>query len=232
MRPSLLLILTLSFGLSYGQGFSYPSINKGGQTISDFVPTGWTILDSIKGDLNKDYIDDAVIILQHKDSVMLANAEGDTTQTQPRVLLILFKNTVSNNFELIEQSNSFILKHDNSAMEDPYESLAINKEVLEISFNIFYNMGSWYVTNATYKFRYQQGQFVLIGAENSSFHRSTHDYENYSYNFLAKKRSLTKGNDNKGAEKTTWKTVKIPTLKTLKTFAEPFTWEVEKDIYL
>jgi hypothetical protein len=74
--------------------------------------------------------------------------------------------------------------------------------------------------------------FVLIGADNSSFHRATHDYENYSYNFLTKKRTLTKGNDNNGKEKTTWKTVKISTLKTLKTFAEPFTWEVEKDIYL
>ena len=232
MRLYLIFIFTLFFGFSYGQRFSYPTINKGGQRISDFAPAGWTILDSIKGDLSNDYIDDAVIILQTKDSVTLVNAEGDTTQTQPRILLVLFKNSISNKFELIEQSNSFILKHDNSAMDEPYQSLAINKEVLEITFNISYNMGSWYVTNATYKFRYQHGQFVLIGANNSTFHRATNDYENYSYNFITKKRSLTKGNDNNGIEKTTWKTIKISTLKTLKTFREPFTWEVEKDIFL
>lgn len=232
MRLFLTFISTFLFVFSYGQHFSYPTIKMGGERISDFVPTDWIILDSIKGDLNKDYIDDVVIILQYRDSVTLVNTEGDTTQTQPRILLILFKNTVTNSFELTDQSNSFILKHDNSAMEDPYQSLAINKGVLEITFNVFYNMGSWYVTNATYKFRYEQGQFVLIGADNSSFHRATHDYENYSYNFLTKKRALTKGNDNNGKEKTTWKTVKISTLKTLKTFAEPFSWEVEKDIFL
>lgn len=232
MRLFLSTILTLLFVVSYGQNFSYPTIVKSGRIISDFVPNGWKILDSVKDDLNKDYIDDAVIILQHKDSVTIVNADGDATLTQPRILLILFKNTGLNKFELIEQSNTFILRHDNPVMDDPYQALAIKKGVLEISFNIFYNIGSWYVTNSTYKFRYQQGQFVLIGADNSSFHRATHDYENYSYNFLAGKRSLTKGNDNNGKERTTWKTVKILPLKTLKTFTEPFSWEVEKDVYL
>ena len=77
-----------------------------------------------------------------------------------------------------------------------------------------------------------QGHFTLIGADNFSFHRATHDYEKYSYNFITKKRSLTKGNDNIGKEKTTWGKVNIQELKTLKDFIEPFTWEVEKDIYL
>jgi hypothetical protein len=93
-------------------------------------------------------------------------------------------------------------------------------------------MGSWYVTNAVYKFRYQQEQFVLIGADHSSFHRATHDFEDYSYNFLTKKRVWIKGNDNKGTKKTTWKSLNVPALKTLKNFSEPFTWEVETNVYL
>ena len=117
-------------------------------------------------------------------------------------------------------------------MDDPYQEMTINNGILVVRFHLFYNMGSWYVTNAVYKFRYQQGQFVLIGADNSSFHRATHDFEDYSYNFLTKKRALTKGNDNKGTKKTTWKSLNISQLKTLKTFVEPFTWEVEADLYL
>jgi hypothetical protein len=88
------------------------------------------------------------------------------------------------------------------------------------------------VTNTTYKFRYQQGQFVLIGADNSYFHRASHEFENYSYNFVTKKRSLTKGSDAKGTKKTTWQPLKITTLKTLKTFLVPFTWELEKGCLL
>lgn len=232
MRHFLTFILTIFFSVSYGQGFSYPSIKSTGQNITEFVPTGWTIFDSAYGDLNKDGMKDAGIVIQHKDSILLVNSLQDTVLTQPRILLVLFEKPGNNGFELIEQSNSFILKHDNSAMDDPYQELAIKNGTLEIKFHLFYNMGSWHVTNAVYKFRYRQGQFTLIGADNSSFHRATHDFEYYSYNFLTKKRALTKGNDNKGSKKTSWKTLSISELKTLKTLNEPFTWQVEKDIYL
>jgi len=231
MRQFLTFILSIIVSASYGQCFSYPSIKSNGKAVTDFAPTDWIILDSAYGDLNKDGLKDAAIILQHKDSVALAENE-DTVLTQPRILLILFKNPNNNGYRLTEQSNSFILKHDNSAMDDPYQAMAIAKGVLEVKFRFFYNIGSWYITAARYTFRYQQGQFVLIGADNFSFHRATHDYEDYSYNFLTKKRILTKGNDNERTKKSMSKTLNISTLKTLKTFSEPFTWEVEKDIYL
>lgn len=232
MRHFLTFILTICFGVSYGQDFAYPSIKSTGQNITDFVPTGWTILDSAYGDLNKDGTKDAAIIIQHIDSISLINSLEDTVLTQPRILLIFFKKPADNSYELIEQSNSFILKNDNPTMDDPYQEMTINNRILEVKFHLFYNMGSWYVTNSVYKFRYQQGQFVLIGADNSSFHRATHDFEDYSYNFLTKKRALTKGNDNKGTKKTDLKTLNISELKTLKIFKEPFSWEVEPDIYL
>jgi hypothetical protein len=232
MQHFLTFILTIFFAVSYGQDFSYPSIKLKAQSIPDFVPAGWTILDSAYGDLNKDGTKDAAIVIQHKDSISLVNNLEDTVLTQPRVLLILFKKPPDNSFVLVEQSNSFILKHDNSSMGDPYQDLAIHNGILEVKFHLFSNMGSWYVTNAVYKFRFQQGQCLLIGADNSSFHRATHDFEDYSYSFLTKKRALTKGNDNKGTKKTTWKSLNILQLKTLKTFSEPFTWEVETDLYL
>lgn len=232
MRTFITIILAIFFGVSYAQDFTYPSIKLKGGAVADFVPVGWTILDSAWGDLNKDGAGDAAIIIQHKDSVVIVNGPGDTVLTQPRVLLILFKNPLDNSLELAEQSNSFILKHDNTAMDDPYQDMSINGGVLEIKFQLFYNMGSWYITSAGYKFRYQQGQFVLIGADKNSFHRATQDFEDYSYNFLTKKRSLTKGNDNEGSKKVSWKALKISGLKTLKEFGEPFSWEVEEDIYL
>jgi hypothetical protein len=232
MRHILTFILIIFFSVSYAQDFVYPSIKSKGQTVADFVPVGWMILDSACGDLNKDGIKDAAVVIQHRDSVSFVNSLKDTVLTQPRILLILFKNTSGNNFTLIEQSNSFILKHDNAAMDDPYQQLAVNNGILEVKFHLIYNMGSWYVINATYKFRYQQGQFVLIGANHSSFHRGTHDFEDYSYNFLTKKRAFKKGNDNKETQKTIWKPVNVSVLKTLKTFKEPFTWEVEKDVFL
>jgi len=54
MRHFLIFVLTISFNVSYGQDFAYPSIESQGQSIADFVPIGWTILDSATGDLNTD----------------------------------------------------------------------------------------------------------------------------------------------------------------------------------
>lgn len=232
MRHILTFILTFYFGVSYGQNFSYPSIKSTGQSITDFVPAGWTILDSAFGDLNKDGIKDAAIVIQHRDSISMVNSLDDTVLTQPRILIVLFKSAANNKFTLTEQSNSFILKHDNSIMDDPYQGITIDKGILKIDFHLFYNMGSWYSTSSTYKFRFDRKTFVLIGADLSTIHRATLDYEDYSYNFLSKKRSYTKGNDQSGTKKTTLKTVALTSLKTFKTFKEPYSWEIETDINL
>jgi hypothetical protein len=232
MRYTPIFILTILFNVSYGQAFLYPVIKSNGQSIVDFVPVGWTVLDSAYGDLNNDGLKDAAVILQHKDSVSLVNSSEDTVLTQPRILLLLFKNTANNKFLLIEQSNSFILKHDNSIMDEPYQGIAIDKGVLKIDFHLFYSMGSWYSTNSTYKFRYEGKQFILIGADLSTIHRGTLDYEDYSYNFLTKKRSYNKGNEGKGTKKTSLKRFTLTSLKTFRTFKEPYSWEIEAGINL
>ncbi len=232
MRIILTLLLTFTSALLFGQGFSYPAIKAKGQRVDDFIPTGWIILDSARGDLNRDNLIDVAIILQHKDSIAVVKDVEDTVITQPRMLIILFKNSADNSFTLIEQSNSFILNHESATMDDPFDEFNIYAGILEIKFRLFYNVGGWHASTASYKFRYQKREFVLIGADYFSIHRATLEFEEYSYNFLAKKRSLTKGNEDKGLKKTTWKSLNIATLKTLKTFAEPFTWQVETDVYL
>jgi len=232
MRSILTLVLLFISAFLLGQDFSYPSIITNGQQLKDFIPAGWTILDSATGELNKDNLQDAAIILQHKDSIAMIKDVEDTVITQPRILIILFKNRADNSFELVQQSNSFILMHDSPTMDDPFDELNIYAGILEIKFHLFYNIGSWYSSTASYKFRYQKGEFVLIGADSFSIHRATLDFEEYSYNFLAKKRSQTKGNDNTGKKKTVWKALDISPLKTLKTFTEPFTWAVEPGNFL
>ena len=84
--------------LSFGQEFSYPVVNQSGKSIDDLFPTGWTILNTATGDLNRDKLSDVVMILQHKDSVSIVkpgNSE-DTVLTQPRILVILFKDSSGN----------------------------------------------------------------------------------------------------------------------------------------
>jgi hypothetical protein len=60
--------------------------------------------------------------------------------------------------------------------------------------------------------------------------KATHDYNNFSYNFLTKKRILVIGNDYKKNKKTEIKSLDIKIQKTLKTLEH--TWEVENGIDL
>ena len=223
------VILLISIAChSYGQRFSYPSIKLSAKDINDFIPPGWKILDSATGDLNKDRHIDAAIVLQFKDSVSLVKAEDDTVVTQPRMLIILLKDPSGNNYTLAEQNNTFILNHDQQNMDDPYVGMSIEKGILTIDFNLFMSAGGWSTSSASHKFRYQQGEFVLIGFDVITSHRASLEYKAYSYNFLAKKRSLTIGNDETSKKKTTWKALRMPKLKTLKTM-EAFTWEDDYD---
>jgi hypothetical protein len=235
MRQLLTTIFLLTFGIAFGQDFSYPSINNQGKDINSFIPSGWTLLDSTQGDLNKDNHNDLVLIIQHKDSVTIIKNEfdyNDTVLTQPRVLIILFHNQTANQYQLVEQSNSFILNHDNPNMEEPYQDISISKGVLKIDFQIFMNMGGWGMSNNSYKFRYQDNQFVLIGADYNSVNRGSGETEDRSYNFLTKKVKVATGTIENDKQKNVWRTIDLKELKTIKTFKQPFTWEVEKDYYL
>jgi hypothetical protein len=205
--------------------FSYPELPAYGKSIDDFTPAGWEVLASDSGDLDNNKSTDIAVVLQHSDSIPV-----DGALTQPRVLAIVFKDSKNNRYNLIEQSNTFILKHDNQGMDDPFTGISIEKGILQISFSLFYNMGSWSMTGAVYKFRYQGKEFVLIGADKNVYMRNTGNSEDYSYNFLSKKRRLIKGNGSEDSEvkdDTAWSTVEIDELKTLKTFEAPFSWEVD-----
>ena len=235
MIKILTTIFILIYGFTFGQEFSYPKINKQGKDINNFIPDGWLLLDSTRGDLNKDNHNDLVLIIQHKDSVLVINKNLeyiDSVITQPRVLIILFYNQRTNQYHLVEQSKSFILNHDNANMDDPYQDISIEKGILKIEFHIFMNMGGWGMSNNFYKFRYQNNDFVLIGADYNYINRGSGETEDRSYNFLNKKIKVTIGTIESEKQQISWRTINLKKFKTIKTFKQPFTWQVEKDYYL
>ena len=232
MRYFAIILLQLLFNSTYGQRFTYPSIKAVATGITEFIPKGWIIYDSVSGDLNKDAVKDLVLVLQHSDSVQMLNNDGDEVVTQPRILLILFKSKSGNRYNLQQQSNTFILQHEHSNMDDPFVGITIEKGLLMIQFHLFYNSGSWYTTNSTYKFRHNNNAFVLIGAELSTIHRATLDFEDHSFNFLTKKHSCTKGNEGNNTKKTTVTTMAHTRAVTLSTFAQPFTLQIDNAVYL
>lgn len=230
MKQILTIVFILTFEFAFGQNFSYPTINSQGKDVESFIPKDWTLLDSVQGDLNKDNCKDLVLVIQHKDSVQL---DENSELTQPRMLLILFYNKAKNLYNLAEKSESFILPHDDSYMTDPYVGMSIsNKGVLTIEFEFFATMGSYGSSTSSYKFRYQNNEFALIGADDYYVHRATGEFGERSFNFLTKKLKVTEGHIDSDKKKVVWRDLDIKELKTLKTFKRPFTWEIEKNSYI
>lgn len=103
---------------------------------------------------------------------------------------------------------------------------------MKIDLQIFMNMGSWDMSTYSYKFRYQDNVFALIGADYGNVNRGSGDTEERSYNFLTKKVQISKGNIENAKSKITNRKFHLKAIKTLKTFKQPFSWQVEKDFYL
>lgn len=243
MKKLLIILMTLLISASaFGQDFKfpteadYPTLEQYGQKAEDFVPKNWKIMAKAFGDLNGDKAPDGVLVVKGSESKFLNKNDGlgeEIYDTNPRMLIILFKNPLANRFELAAQSSTFVFVPDSPTMSEPFQSLKIKNGVIQLDFEIWYSAGSWGTSRASYKFRYQNGEFALIGADKTESMRNTGETETRSYNFLTKKMSVTTGNFTpKTKDKVIWRKVKIGELKTLRTFVKPFEWEVEKDYFI
>ncbi len=146
----------------FAQGISYPVISKSNKTVQEFVPPSWKLLDSISGNLNGDQIKDLVAVLEYKDTISESRPNGFTIVTNPRILLIFFKSN-SGFLELKLQHNTFLFRNGEDMGTEAYPILSIKNKVLSIHYDLFHDY-------PTYKFRYQNNDFYLIGATIKGIH--------------------------------------------------------------
>jgi hypothetical protein len=221
-----LFLITIGF-LAASQNNS-PRINTSGKNSSDFLPSGWKLIDSADSDLNKDSLPDRVLIIENTDQRNFVHNEGmgdDTLNVNPRILLVLFKDKKTNNYRLVVQNNAFIPPPNDTVspcLADPLaetEGITIKNGVLGLHFQYWLSCGSWFTSNHDYLFRYQNKHFELIGFNSMEFHRSSGEMSEYSINFSTKKLSHTEGGnmfeETTTKPKTTWKKFTMPKLLSL-----------------
>lgn len=228
-------VLALFCNLIFGKEFNYPEIPSEGNTLNDFIPTDWHVFSSAFGDLNNDSTPDFAIVIQHCDSVKIPkNEDGviDSVITQPRILLVAFYNPQTQLFDLKEVSNSFVLNHDNPDMEDPFQEIKITNGMLYFGFKIFMNTGSWGIYNNTYSFLYENDNFVLVKASYKYQNRALGDTEEHHYNFETKDIKTIFGNIASEKQSVKIRKIKTEEMRTLRNMLQPFSWQVEKDLYL
>ena len=168
-----------------------------GNKMEDFVPKHWSAIMKVDGDLNKDGLTDTALIVEQENPNNISITEyNDTLNTNPRALLVLFKQE-NGTYKLAAKNDKGFIEppKESSSLLDPLGEGDINikNNTLRLKFQYFFSAGSWYITNVEYVFRYQNSHFELIGVETNSFHRATGEETIVSFNLSTNKLETTMG---------------------------------------
>lgn len=186
-------------------------------TPEQFIPKGWKTLKKETGDLNNDKLKDIVLIVEenNKENVIKNESLGSSTlNLNSRGIIILLKNKSSytkalENYDFIPSEND----EESPCLSDPLTEggLNITNGILTITLNYWYSCGSWFTNSNSYKFRYQENKFKLIGLDCREMHRASGEATEISINFLTKKKKVTTGINefNESTPKVKWENIKL-----------------------
>ena len=197
MKRKLFFILSLFLIYStYIFGENFPQKAK---TINDFIPKGWKKILTANGDLNKDKLEDTVIVIEKEDKENIKKNDvlgPDYLNLNPRILLVLFKQKDGAYILVAKNDKGFIQSEndqENPTLMDTLNGINIKNHILRINFSYFLSAGSWEASEAIFTFRFQNNRFELIGFDNISFMRNSGEQEEFSINFSTNKIKTTTG---------------------------------------
>ena len=217
MKRKLFFILSLFLISSiYIFGENFPQKAK---TVNDFIPKGWKKILTTNGDLNKDKLEDTVIVIEKEDKKNIKKNDGfgpEELNLNPRILLVLFKQKDGTYILASKNDKGFIKSEgndNNPALMDTLDDIIIKNNVLKIVFNYFMSAGSWWTSTNVYIFRFQNNVFELIGYESNAYMRNTGEEEGTSINFSTNKAKITTGGnifeEKENNPKNEWRYVKF-----------------------
>ena len=178
---------------------SSPAFSKSLNSFDAWIPSGWKLISTTIGDLNKDGVEDAVLILEEmnpanfKPNKMLGPS---VLNVNPRRLLVLLKThgayrKILSKDSLLPSAND----EDSPCLDDPLMEqggISIRNGKLAIRLGTFLYCGSYGVNYRTFTFRLENTRFRLIGYDYSEFSRSSGEASECSINYLTgKKKTIT-----------------------------------------
>jgi len=178
-----------------------PALSESSDYFNAWVPAGWKLILSATGDLNRDGIEDAVLVLEETNPANFKPNEGlgaPVLNVNPRRLLILLK-TPDGYRKVSSRDNLLPSEHDEDSspcLADPLleqGGISISDGRLIVKLGTWLSCGSSGVTQQKFTFRLENDRFRLIGYDHSSFSRSTGEASEDSINYLTGRKKTTTG---------------------------------------
>ena len=144
------------------------------------VPRGYSVIDSVLGDLDKDGVDELVIAYNTKSN------EDEIREGVPRELIIYKK--LNNKWTIWQKSMQALSgSSDGGPMGDPFGEISIENGILKI----YHEGGGGWKWNHTDKYRFNGNDFILIGYQ--SYSGALCEYwEGVDFNLVTGKINFTK----------------------------------------
>ncbi|WP_353548715.1 hypothetical protein [Sediminibacterium sp. KACHI17] len=144
------------------------------------IPRNYSIVDSIRGDLDKDGVDELVVAYNTKSD------EEAIDDGVPRELIIY--KLVNHKWSVWQKSTQALMgSRDGGMMGDPYGEMVIEKGILKI----LQEGGSSWKWNITDKYRYDGREFKLIGCE-SHYGKPCEYFGSFDFNLVTGKIDVQK----------------------------------------
>ena len=186
---------TLLFSVCVVCGMQAQSLKQLGTSVDDIVPQGWGHYE-MTGDLNKDGLADLAIMAtpNFKERIVTRDDGYERNCNQP-VFAVYFA-TTDGKLKQWKQYGEVLPADD---IDNEFCSWNFNLEitergVLNIAVQPECSAGSYFTHIDRYSYRFQNGDFYLIGMENEDIQRNTGNVTVNSENYLTWKRQVKKSN--------------------------------------
>ena len=168
-------------------------LKQQGTSVEDIVPAGWLHQES-QGDLNKDGITDLVVIATPNYEENLLRRDDGYVYNFNQPILAIYFGDAQGLFRQWRQYDNVIPADDNEFCRHDIVLEVTPRNTLRIAIGMWCSAGSYGTSTDTYTYRYQNGDFYLIGKDSEETQRNTGESTIVSENYLTWKRQVSHSN--------------------------------------
>lgn len=174
-------------------GMEAQTLKLQGSTVQDIVPDGWQHVEA-QGDLNKDGIIDLVVVVTPDFEENCKSREDGYVYNFNQPILAIYFGTNQGEMHLWKKYDNVIPADESEFCRHETGLEITTRGTLLISNQLSCSAGSYGTSENTYTYRYQGGDFYLIGFDQEELQRNTGEYNVISENYLTWKRQVKKSN--------------------------------------
>ena len=175
------------------QGTQAVELKRQGTSVEDVVPSGWQHQES-QGDLNKDGIADIVVIATPDYEENLKRRDDGYVYNFNQPILAIYFGNAQGLFSQWRQYDNVIPADDKEYCSHDIALTVTERGTLRIAVGVWCSAGSYGTSTDTYIYRFQKGDFYLIGKDTEEMMRNTGEINIVSENYLTWKRQVTTSN--------------------------------------